>query len=101
MEGLVPKFQKFIKHHNSTILTVLGSFGVIGTAVVTAKVTPKAGELIQAVSKVERKGLDFEKQNLIDEIVDMYISLMAIRARYEISEKEIQERIEHKLNKKY
>lgn len=61
----------------------------------------EAGELIQAVSKVERKGLDFEKQNLIDEIGDMYISLMAIRARYEISEKEIQKRIEHKLNKKY
>ena len=50
---------------------------------------------------MERKGLDFEKQNLIDEIGDMYISLMAIRTRYKISEKEIQERIEHKLNKKY
>lgn len=61
----------------------------------------EAGELIQAVSKVERKGLDFEKQNLIDEIGDMYISLMVIRARYEISKKEIQKRIEHKLNKKY
>lgn len=61
----------------------------------------EAGELIQAVSKVERKGLDFEKQNLIDEIGDMYISLMAIRARYEISENDVEKRIEHKLNKKY
>lgn len=56
MEGLVPKFQKFMKHHNSTILTVLGSFGVIGTAVVTAKVTPKAVELIKSDSRKNHDG---------------------------------------------
>lgn len=56
MEGLVPKFQKFMKRHNTTILTVLGSFGVIGTAVVTAKVTPKAVELIKSDSRKNHDG---------------------------------------------
>lgn len=88
----------------------------------------EAGELIQAISKYERKkdyyqslGEDEEvflwkrvaeekkgryewqnsRKDLIDEIGDMYISLAAIMNHYNIDIKEVDERINNKLNKKY
>lgn len=64
----------------------------------------EAGELIQAISKAERKGVKFESetyQNLVDEIGDMYITLMALQNHYNINEGDIEVRIEKKLNKKY
>ena len=39
------KTQIFLKKHSSTILTVVGATGVIGTAILSAKATPKALEL--------------------------------------------------------
>lgn len=74
-------------------------------------VMEEAGELIQAISKYERKnGVREVSQNLIDEIGDMYISLMALQLQLnEKIEAElgdtvgnlIEKRIEEKLNKKY
>ncbi len=63
----------------------------------------ESGELIQAISKYERDKNANTRQNLIDEIGDMYISLMAIQLQYEtdISPEEVEKRIEKKLNKKY
>jgi NTP pyrophosphatase (non-canonical NTP hydrolase) len=91
----------------------------------------EAGEFIQAVSKYERALLDHKhmlekepekdqevqkymikqseevvklyEQKLIDEIGDMWITLMAIQSRYDDSTwaDRIDERIEKKLNKKY
>lgn len=91
----------------------------------------EAGEFIQAVSKYERALHDQEsmkekepeddkdvqeymersvedivrncEQNLIDEIGDMWITLMAIQSRYDDGTwaDRIDERIEKKLNKKY
>lgn len=80
----------------------------------------EAGELIQAVSKYERKvmnpkpceggvakfirseSLDEEmKYRVIEEMRDMYISMAAIQQQYGITPEEINKEIEKKLNKKY
>lgn len=60
----------------------------------------EAGELIQAISKVERKKSNKARENLIEEIRDMYISLMAIQYRYGITVTEIQKAIDEKVNTK-
>lgn len=86
-------------------------------------VMEEAAELIQAISKYERYIvssdfgiIDDDKareisQNLIDEVGDMYISLMALQFQYKYLnehvdpykpvEELIELRIEKKLNKKY
>lgn len=65
----------------------------------------EAGELIQAISKIERHCEDDDyldyRNNLAEEIRDMFISLMALQYRYGIGSLEINEAIEQKLNKKY
>lgn len=63
----------------------------------------EAGELIQAISKYERDKNDTTRQNLVNEIGDMWISLMALQSHYEdgIMGDLIDKRIEEKLNKKY
>lgn len=63
----------------------------------------EAGEFIQAISKYEREQNDITRQNLIDEIGDMLITIMALQARYEdggLSDA-INKRIVTKLNKRY
>ena len=70
----------------------------------------ECGELIQAVSKYERylnsdNGSDDKcevlRDNLLEEIRDMYISLEAIKHLYSVDDNEINGLIEEKLNKKY
>lgn len=76
----------------------------------------ECGELIQAVSKYERylnskhpekdsREIEDEREkirdNLIEEIRDMYISLEAIKHLYSIDDNELNGLIEKKLNKKY
>ena len=61
----------------------------------------EAGELIQAISKYERNLSDEEKQNLIDEIGDMFISLHALIEHYDIDSSKVKLRIGKKLNKRY
>lgn len=60
----------------------------------------EAGELIQAISKVERKKTYEAKENLVEEIRDMYISLMALQYRYGITVSDIQGAINEKINMK-
>lgn len=79
-------------------------------------VMEEAGELIQAVSKMERVTQDakdgtctvedFERyssahDNLIEEIRDMYISLHILQYLYGIDDMTISDAINKKLNKKY
>jgi len=64
-------------------------------------VMEEAGELIQAISKEERKGNEKTRNNLIEEIRDMYISLAAIQYHYGIDYPIIQKEINKKVNKKY
>ena len=61
----------------------------------------ECGELIQAVSKYEREYSKKRRDNLLEEIRDMYISLEAIKYLYSIDDNELNDLIEKKLNKKY
>ena len=78
-------------------------------------------EVIQAISKVERARdvfrealeddvevvdaaryqIDKRKDELKDEIRDIYISMRALMLYYGIDESDVMERVEEKLNKKY
>lgn len=65
-----------------------------------------AGKLIRAISKHERtcnNGVynDYTKSQLIKEIGDMYISLIAIMSHYNINMSEVDEVIEENLGRKY
>lgn len=77
----------------------------------------EAGELIQAISKYERKVMNPKsdskstkseplneeemKYRVIEEMRDMYISMAAIQKQYGITPQEINSEIDKKLNKKY
>ena len=45
------KTQYFFKKHSSTILTVIGAGGVVGTAILAVKATPKALKLLEEAKK--------------------------------------------------
>lgn len=61
----------------------------------------ECGELIQAISKIERKGRKPQQMaNLYEEIRDMYISLAAIQHHYGVRFDTIGEMIDDKLNTK-
>lgn len=49
------KAEIFIKRHSSTILTVIGSMGVVATTVLAVKATPKALELIEEERQYRKK----------------------------------------------
>ena len=61
----------------------------------------EAGELIQAISKIERKENEITRQGLIDELGDIIISVAALSHHYGIEPSEIDNRITTKMNKKY
>lgn len=60
----------------------------------------ECGELIQAISKYERKGDENTLRNLKEEIRDMYITLECLLYWYDIDEEEIKRLIDHKLDVK-
>lgn len=59
MSNLLTVSKRFVKKNSSTILTVLGAAGVVGTAVMSVKATPKAMELIELAE--EEKGDELTK----------------------------------------
>lgn len=68
----------------------------------------ECGELIQAISKMERDDMamvpginSIKKQRVIDEMGDVFICMSALSYRYNISEKDIFNRIYEKFNKHY
>ena len=54
--GLVPKVERFLKKASPTILTCIGAAGVVATAVMAAKATPKALKLIHSDSRINHDG---------------------------------------------
>lgn len=56
MNGLIPTGKKFIKRNGPTILSVIGSTGVILTAVTAVRATPRAVELIKRDSRINHDG---------------------------------------------
>ena len=63
MKGLITKTQLFLKHNASTILTCIGAVGVISTAVMAVKATPKAIKLIEEDKK--KKGEKLTKFEIV------------------------------------
>lgn len=54
--GLIPKAERYLKKASPTILTCIGAAGVVATAVLAAKATPKALTLIRSDSCVNHDG---------------------------------------------
>lgn len=54
--GLIPKAERFLKKTSPTILTCIGAAGVVATAIMAAKATPKALKLIHSDSCVNHDG---------------------------------------------
>lgn len=71
MSNLLTVSKKFVKKNGSTILTVLGAAGVVGTAVMAVKATPKAMELIEQAK--EEKGEELSKWETIRVAAPTYI----------------------------
>lgn len=51
------KAKLLLKEHSSTILTIIGSIGVISTAVLAAKATPKAMLFVEEAKNIKNKEL--------------------------------------------
>ena len=49
--------QRFIKNHSSTILSIIGSIGVITTSVLAVKATPKAMKIIEIEESMQNRTL--------------------------------------------
>lgn len=69
--NLICKSRKFLKKNGSTILTCMGVTGVVGTAIMAVKATPKALELIEDAKK--EKGEDLTKLQTIVVAAPAYI----------------------------
>lgn len=54
--SLIPKAEAFLKKTSPTILTCIGAAGVVATAVLAVKATPKALTLIRTDSRVNHNG---------------------------------------------
>lgn len=56
LTGLVPKAERFLKKTAPTILTCIGAAGVVATAFLAAKATPKALALVHSDSRISHNG---------------------------------------------
>ena len=72
------KIQLFFKRNSSTILTCVGALGVIATAVVAVKATPKALALIK--EREEEKGKKLTKTEIVKVAGPAYIPSIVIGA---------------------
>lgn len=68
----------FFKKNGSTILTCIGGIGVVATAVMTAKATPKAIKLIEEAK--EEKGEELTKWEMVKVSAPAYMPAVAIGA---------------------
>lgn len=78
MNNLARHTKSFLSRNASTILTIIGGFGVVGTAVLTAKATPKALVLVEE-AKVE-KGEELTTWETIKAAAPVYIPAVAAGA---------------------
>ena len=58
-------------------------------------------DVIKNASDKDRTNLGKAKHAITDELGDVYISLMALQEQLKISDRDVEKRIEEKLNKKY
>lgn len=71
MNGLVRKTKMFMDRNSATILTVIGGIGVVATAVMTAKATPKA--LTKLEEAKEEKGEELTRMETIGIAAKTYV----------------------------
>lgn len=71
IQSLCHKAGKALKHHAPTILTVISAAGVIATAVVAVKETPKAIKLLEEAK--EEKGEELTKLETVKVAAPIYI----------------------------
>jgi hypothetical protein len=78
MKGVLPAIQLFLKRNSSTILTCIGAAGVVGTAVLAVKATPKATAML--VKAEEEKGEKLTKLEIVKTAGPAYIPSIAMGA---------------------
>lgn len=78
MNELLQKTKRFIDRNSTTILTCVGSAGVIATAVLSAKATPKALQLIENAK--EEKGEELTKLETVKAAAPVYIPAVLVGA---------------------
>lgn len=71
MNKFVSHSKRFMNHNASTILTCLGSIGVIATSVIAVKATPKALKLLETAK--EKKGEKLTSFEIIRTVGPIYI----------------------------
>lgn len=76
MDGLVFKANMFLKHNSPTILTCFGAAGVIATAVMAAKASPKAVVLLENAEK--EKGDELTRFEKVTTAAPVYIPSILI-----------------------
>ena len=78
MNKLLRQTNLFVKRHGSTILTCVGSVGVVATAVMTSKATPKAARLLEDTKK--KKGEKLTKLEKVKVTAHVYIPTILVGA---------------------
>lgn len=78
MNKLLYQSKRFFKQNGSTILTCVGAIGVIATAVMTAKASPKATRLLEIAE--EEKGEELTKLESIKVAGPVYIPTVVVGA---------------------
>jgi hypothetical protein len=72
------KSMMFLKRNSSTILTSVGAIGVVATAVMAAKATPKALELVKEAT--DEKGEELTKMEVFQVAAPAYIPSVVVGA---------------------
>lgn len=78
MNKIIPKVQHFFRRNGSTILTCVGAVGVIATAVIAVRETPKAMKTIEDAE--QKKGEKLTKSEVIKVAGPAYIPSVLIGA---------------------
>lgn len=76
MDGLVNKSKLYLQKHASTILTLLGSAGVVLTTVTAVRATPKAMRLLEEAT--DEKGEELTNLEVVQTAGKVYIPTMLI-----------------------
>lgn len=76
MNKVLTVSKRFIKKNSSTILTCAGAAGVVGTAVLAVKATPKALKLIEEAER--EKGDELSKWEVVQVTAPVYIPSILI-----------------------
>lgn len=78
MNELLRRSKMFVSRNSSTILTCMGGVGVVGTAVLAVKATPKALKLLEQAR--EEKGEDLTKAEVVKVAGPAYIPSIVVGA---------------------